>query len=467
VNKRVAVVWGIFILCLHGRENVYTYDTGAGIDGWDVVEGVPAHQHLTDEALMVWKNAPQEFYNYATKSIYARLDLSGYANYDVGYDDLVTGSGDEDYVTTFLLPFGEYCSGDALNGFFEHFWNPDLTRTYVDNIALGGFNCATLGEGYNGGLPDVFSPNKTDNGRHFDSAYRLAQYLWDQKVIPLYHNGDKAQAYYWLGRVAHLLEDLAVPAHVHLLVHDPCIAGETCLPGSWGGEGDFYEPYGSGISINYKGDDPGLQGQEYKFECLPNLPCGFNWQDIHPNPTNLFRLFWYIAQKTQYFASKSKTGVLSAIGNAFYVRWDGAPKLFSPSLWEGEDVTIIGDPNEVEANLSQITDVLIPHTLRAVAGLYRLFWLETRPGTLLAKQAQLDIIHRAESDSRFSAILPETFGEWLEWDPSWELRWMNFNFSAGRVVTIWHATYKLDSAYRYTIFWDPDVNNWAPWVQAQ
>jgi hypothetical protein len=123
----------------------------------------------------------------------------------------------------------------------------------------------------------------------------------------------------------------------------------------------------------------------------------------------------------------------------------------------------VGVPAEVEAKLPQMADALIPHALRAVAGLYRLFWLETN----IDQQAQQDMINRAKLDSRFGAAIPETFGKQLDWDPSWEFRWMNFNFSAGRVVTIWHATYKLDSAYRYTIFWDPDVNNWAPWVQAQ
>jgi hypothetical protein len=118
----------MFILSYRG-ENILSYDTGAGNDGWDVREGIPVHQYITKEAIAVWEEAPpeavQEINSYASKSVFARLDYAGFADYDRGYDDIITGSGDEDYVTTFYLPFGEYCTGDALNGFFEHFWNPD------------------------------------------------------------------------------------------------------------------------------------------------------------------------------------------------------------------------------------------------------------------------------------------------------------------------------------------------------
>jgi hypothetical protein len=84
----------------------------------------------------------------------------------------------------------------------------------------------------------------------------------------------------------------------------------------------------------------------------------------------------------------------------------------------------------------------------------------------LDQQAQLDMISRAERDARFGAADIGTFGSNPDWDPNWELRWMNFAFSAGRAVTIYHATYKFDSAYRYTIFLDPDTGQWANWEPA-
>lgn len=51
----------------------------------------------------------------------------------------------------------------------------------------------------------------------WESARQRGVRLWQEKVMPNYLAGDaasRAQAYYWLGRVAHLLADMSVPAHV-------------------------------------------------------------------------------------------------------------------------------------------------------------------------------------------------------------------------------------------------------------
>lgn len=51
----------------------------------------------------------------------------------------------------------------------------------------------------------------------WESARQRGLRLWKEKVLPNYFSGapdGRARAYYWLGRVAHLLADVAVPAHV-------------------------------------------------------------------------------------------------------------------------------------------------------------------------------------------------------------------------------------------------------------
>jgi hypothetical protein len=73
--------------------------------------------------------------------------------------------------------------------------------------------------------PFVADPS---DGRYF-SAYEVAQDLW-QQALTAYQQGDKALAYYRLGRVAHLLVDMTTPAHVHNDRH-------TALQG----DGDFFE----------------------------------------------------------------------------------------------------------------------------------------------------------------------------------------------------------------------------------
>jgi hypothetical protein len=120
------------------------------------------------------------------------------AKYDIG-DDIVTDSADEDQEW-----FPYLCSnlGPGLNntnGFFEHFLDPDEPN--FDGTSA-----------YDKGFSD---PN-TLSGYQFTSSYNKAKFFWDNKVLCHYigrdKNGnscivDKDQAYYWLGRIAHLLED--------------------------------------------------------------------------------------------------------------------------------------------------------------------------------------------------------------------------------------------------------------------
>jgi hypothetical protein len=146
---------------------------------------------------------------------------------------------------------------------------------------------------------------------------------------------------------------------------------------------------------------------------LPGLALqqGFEWRDIHPNPTNLFKLFWFMAQKTQYYATggRNLTGgtVLDRPGDAgryikLYGTADGKPFQFQPSLWEIAGKVPVGVPADVDSKRMAMTDALIPHALRAVASLYRLFWFETH----LDEHAQQDIPHRAQCEARFGAAMP-------------------------------------------------------------
>lgn len=56
-----------------------------------------------------------------------------------------------------------------------------------------------------------------DSPFRWESARQRGLRLWTEKVLPYYFGGkpdSKARAYYWLGRVAHLLGDVSVPAHL-------------------------------------------------------------------------------------------------------------------------------------------------------------------------------------------------------------------------------------------------------------
>jgi len=82
-----------------------------------------------------------------------------------------------------------------------------------------------------------------------------------------------------------------------------------------------------------------------------------------------------------------------------------------------------------------------------------------------ADRAKIDMLHRAASDARFTDIKTEIWTETLSWDPAWELRSVEFGFSGG-VLTMYHATNKINPLIRFVGFYDPALGGqWNGWTQ--
>ena len=118
--------------------------------------------------------------------------------------NVVAGSYDED--EAHYNPFDEAMPSN------RHFWNP-RGGLYA---GLGGWDSNvdrahkywSGGYGVEGRYDKDWSENK---GRR--------RGVKDHGCLSLYRHGEKAKAFWYLGHVAHLLEDLTVPAHVHLFMH--------------------------------------------------------------------------------------------------------------------------------------------------------------------------------------------------------------------------------------------------------
>jgi|GEM_PF-3038551 len=374
VKRFLAIILPIVVLLSLIPRIAFGYDTGAGSDGCNIVEGKPVHQHITKEAIKVWGDAPQaailEFKEFSRRDLTDRIDKAGNVNYNernrraidclslgtTKADDLISGAAEEDSVKLFA-DVKEKCQDEdeGLNGFFEHFWDPDIPHA-------GGYDCGSIGGWYNFGLPypeywaglyfsDSYSElyfNYAKTFHTYDSAYRLAEYYFE-KATNLYKAGDKRQAYYWLGRIAHLLQDMTIPAHVHTRYHDPFVNDAS----------DWFEDYASVVFSGFTGDQ--YAGKYYKYE---NLIPNFQWDTVHDqtDPPDLFKLFWYTAQKTQYFGSASSkgegfvdeptSGINWVFGNSYYRSRTNpfVEQPFNPHLWEGENVTIVDDPNQLKEN---------------------------------------------------------------------------------------------------------------------
>ena len=291
------------------------------------------HQHITNESSSIWKLIPYEI------TIYLGNSLQVYNNdndFNLG-DTVITGSAEEDYLA------------NPRNHFFQPD-NPGSSPTGIDDYDDG---ISILG-----------------------SSYRKALELWQTKVIPNYLKRNFNESYYWLGRVVHLLEDVAQPSHVHLDPHTNHFGdGSSILE-------DYTGSNFTRLQNTYNWDGNNFAGQQYYYE---NLIDNFNWSLVEPKRVpdkqfiELFRLFWYTAQKTQYWASDDNDG------NTVYTTLSGNQQNWDCSgsgnlnLWKDFNYTscnnFISDHTTLNQNtVDQETNATIPHAMKSTAGLYRLFW---------------------------------------------------------------------------------------------
>lgn len=89
-----------------------------------------------------------------------------------------------------------------------------------------------------------------------------------------------------------------------------------------------------------------------------------------------------------------------------------------------------------------------------------------QPPQIPADRSIQDMVARTRSDGRFGASIAGSAGALLNWAPTWQLRWLDFQFSGGRGVRVYHATSTANPTVRYTIYQDPDTGQWRNWEQA-
>ncbi|MFC1485715.1 T9SS type A sorting domain-containing protein, partial [Candidatus Latescibacterota bacterium] len=228
--------------------------------------------------------------------------------------------------------------------YFTHFWNPNNGYYY-------GFNNEVKGE-----------------RRIYVSAIRKAEKYWTEYVIPFYmgigREKDIPATYYWLGHVAHLLTDVAVPAHVHNDSH--ALVSEYS---GWftGFEPDSYEDYmrakTHNISGNYKQwNHDGSNKIDYNSLPLSPDPENYNYDKLESQVSEinewheiaLFKLFVNLAEESDNFDSNDADGEVDK-GHRREWNW-----------WDAQPMT----SNECR----EIGNTLMPLSMRYVAGLYQLFW---------------------------------------------------------------------------------------------
>lgn len=166
---------------------------------WAFFTGGPVHQYLTQQAYAVFS------------ARFGHTELSHYINGAV-----TDGSHDEDVAgdDPFDNADGHYWGHDAG---YAHWWDGGYDGQ--DSAVNRAWKYFTGGRGLT---------------NTYDTAWENNGDVRDQGLLWKYAHGDASGAYYWLGHVAHLLEDMTVPAHANADAH-----GFDDLSNPW----DDYETY--------------------------------------------------------------------------------------------------------------------------------------------------------------------------------------------------------------------------------
>ncbi|MDP2925921.1 MAG: S8 family serine peptidase [Nanoarchaeota archaeon] len=169
----------------------------------------------------------------------------------------------------------------------------------------------------------------------------LAKIYYDNAIY--YYNSNKQLSYQYLGWTIHLLEDMGMPAHVNLDSH----------PIS-----DSYEDYMSTHYLNYNSN--GL---------------------TYISTSDLYSLFYNMAIKSRNYDSDDVNGLIDK----------GSRNTCNILRWCTISIT----------NCQIIGNTLIPQAMSHVAGLYKLFWMETHNLTACTSGSCCDT----------SLGIPKTYGQ--------------------------------------------------------
>lgn len=282
-------------------------------------DNLEVHPYIAEQAFFLWPNETNhEIYRYLD---YGYRDPSGQdiqtfipacRNAKSG-SSITEGAKEEDDYD----PIDNVCNVDVYHldrigkGYYHHFYDPDIPGNY------------------NGLMNDP------------GAAYFAGQY-WETAKALYQNEGTRSTAYWYLGRIAHLLGDSSVPAHVHRDIHIPFI------------DPDSFETY---VLSHYT---------------LWGSANAQSLDEIDPVPPDwkLEDLFFNLAERTQFFPSDHMSGNVSNADPEWFLGWP------DPAGWN----IISGYKSYIpDDKLKVMGDKLMPLVIQYTAALYRLFWYEVHP----------------------------------------------------------------------------------------
>ena len=185
-------------------------------------------------------------------------------------DDICEGSVDEDTNRDVFSWEPAWWQSENVANWGQHFWQSE--------------------GGPEGGLLNAFF------GLDWINAYQRAQQLYNEAIAV--YSDDPSGAYYTLGKVAHLLEDMSTPAHVNLDIHVPVVSDDSYE--------EYFLPYVTPPErsgrLDFEGHYDGISSLvPVNITSLPGDPA-------NPDTTDLYSLFWSMATLSRQYDSDDAEG---------------------------------------------------------------------------------------------------------------------------------------------------------------
>jgi len=228
------------------------------------------------------------------------------------------------------------------------------------------------------------------------NAWMKAQEMWDHS-IDFWEAGDEGKAYFYLGKVVHLVTDMGQPAHPHGDLHPGGVLDDDSLE-EWSGKddaekfswfvadktspGEVIWPKGSEeilADLNAHPEVWGDEGTSYGHNDCPNgtfydgLPFSYDWYNVKP----LFYLMSYVNQTADFLPSDSFEGdTLDYLGWVDFSQLDPALQFLDLSdndagcdLDDGRDhSTCKSDQCNADGDLQAVYTAGYTTAMRAVPG---------------------------------------------------------------------------------------------------
>jgi hypothetical protein len=323
-------------------------------------DNIYVHPYITEQAFDIWPNdTDHEIYTYL--GLGYRDTGSSCSNAYQG-TMITEGAKEEDDYD----PVSGACNNTDFSGYYHHFYNPDNSDDDTNGLY-----------GYPGALYN-------------------AKIYWQRALDYYSDTSTRGLAYWYLGRIAHLVGDITVPAHSHLDAH-PAIINP-----------DSYENH---VTSHYE------DWSSSNAKALGDLPAY----------STLDEIFYNLAERSQYFPSDDVAGNTTNTEASWFTGWP------DPAGW-----VISATDRYIKAeNCEKIGDYMMPLAMQYTAALYRLFWQTVHPG-------EVDF-----SGSPRSAAVPVNV-TFLDLSTNNATSWL-WDFGDGATSSLKNPTHTYDSSGYYSV----------------